>query len=116
MNYKEMRPWGSFENLLDVPYCKVKEIVVKPGQAPSYQFHHKRNETWIIVNGTGEVTLDDKISVVDRGHTVEVPVGMKHRIRNTGTEDLVFIEVQWGEYFGEDDIVRLADDYNRQDM
>ena len=67
MNYKEMRPWGSFENLLDVPYCKVKEIVVKPGQAPSYQFHHKRNETWIIVNGTGEVTLDDKISVVARG-------------------------------------------------
>lgn len=115
MNYKEMRPWGSFENLLDVPYCKVKEIVVKPGQAPSYQFHYKRNETWIIVNGVGEATLDDKISVVGPGDTVEVPIVMKHRIRNTGTEDLVFIEVQWGEYFGEDDIVRLADDYNRQD-
>ena len=114
-NYKEARPWGTFENLLDREYCKVKEIIIRPNEAPSYQFHYKRNETWVIVRGTGTLTLDDQESPVSPGQTVQVPVGMKHRLRNTGTEDLVFIEVQWGEYFGEDDIVRLEDDYDRSE-
>ena len=59
MNYKETRPWGTFENLLDTNYCKVKKIVIKPGQAPSYQYHFKRSEVWIIVQGKGELKLDD---------------------------------------------------------
>lgn len=112
-NYKETRPWGSFENLLEEEYCKVKKIIIKPGQAPSYQLHHKRNETWIIVQGQGLLTLDDVESKVFAGETIQVPVKMKHRIRNTGKEDLIFIEIQLGEYFGEDDIVRLSDDYGR---
>jgi len=113
MNYKEKRPWGTFENLLDVDYCKVKEIVIKPGQAPSYQFHYKRNEVWVVTQGKGLVTLDEKDEEVSAGSVVKVPVGIKHRIRNIGDNDLIFIEVQTGEYFGEDDIVRLKDDYNR---
>jgi len=112
-NHKEARPWGTFENLLDRDYCKVKEIIIRPTEAPSYQFHYKRNETWVIVRGAGTLTLDDQESTVGPGQTIQVPTGTKHRLRNTGSEDLVFIEVQWGEYFGEDDIVRLDDDYNR---
>lgn len=113
MNYKEKRPWGTFENLLDVDYCKVKEIVINPGQAPSYQFHHQRNEVWVVTQGNGLVTLDDKEEEVSVGSIVKVPVGVKHRIRNIGNDNLVFVEIQTGEYFGEDDIVRIQDDYNR---
>jgi mannose-6-phosphate isomerase len=112
-NHKETRPWGTFENLADKEYCKVKEIIIKPGHAPSYQFHNKRNETWVLISGTGTLTLNDMKSSVGAGDTIQVPIGMKHRIRNTSDEDLIFIEVQWGDYFGEDDIVRLEDDYNR---
>lgn len=112
-HYKETRPWGTFENLLDTSYCKVKEIVIYPGHAPSYQLHHKRNETWIIVQGRGRLTLDDIVSEVDAGDVIHVPLEAKHRIRNTGQDNLVFIEVQRGEYFGEDDIVRFEDDYKR---
>jgi mannose-6-phosphate isomerase-like protein (cupin superfamily) len=112
-NYKEARPWGTFENLVDKEYCKVKEIIIKPGQAPSYQYHHKRNETWVLVRGHGTLTLDDVETQVSAGETIQVPIGVKHRIRNTTDEDLIFIEVQWGTYFGEDDIVRVQDDYNR---
>ena len=115
-NYKETRPWGTFENLVDKEYCKVKEIIIKPGQAPSYQFHYKRNETWVLVRGSGSLALDDVESSVCAGDTIQVPVGVKHRIRNTSDMDLIFIEVQWGEYFGEDDIVRLEDDYDRQEI
>lgn len=113
MNYKEERPWGIFENLLDVDYCKVKEITINPGQAPSYQYHHKREEIWVITGGSGTLTLDDVESSVKVGSVVKVPVGVKHRIRNNGDEKLTFIEVQLGDYFGEDDIVRLEDDYDR---
>jgi len=113
MNYFEQRPWGTFENLLDKEYCKVKEIIIEPNQAPSYQFHYKREEIWIITKGIGQLTLDGKTSEVKAGDIIEVPVQVKHRIRNIGKEDLRFIEVQLGEYFGEDDIVRVEDDYNR---
>ena len=94
MNYKETRPWGQFENLLDSDYCKVKEITIKSGQAPSYQYHYKRSEVYV-------------------GDTILVPVLVKHRVTNIGDEDLVFIEIQHGEYFGEDDIVRVQDSYGR---
>lgn len=112
-NYSEERPWGTFENILEREYCKVKEICIKPGQAPSYQFHYKRSEIWIITAGSGLLTLDDEDRCVGPGDVVRVPVEVKHRLRNTGTSDLTFVEVQLGEYFGEDDIVRLEDDYDR---
>lgn len=112
-NYKEIRPWGTFENLLDTEYCKVKQIVIKPNQSPSYQYHFKRSEVWIVVKGTGELKLDDQITPVVTGQTIHIPLKAKHQIKNNSTEDLVFIEVQQGEYFGEDDIVRLEDNYGR---
>ena len=114
MNYKEERPWGSFENLLDEEYCKVKRIIVKPGQRLSYQYHHKRSEAWVVVQGIATVTLDDKEIAYTMGEIVDIPVGTKHRVQNNFEEDLIFIETQTGTYFGEDDIVRLDDDYGRE--
>tara|TARA_Y100000361_G_scaffold98524_1_gene88377 strand:+ start:134 stop:484 length:351 start_codon:yes stop_codon:yes gene_type:complete len=112
-NYIEHRPWGSFEHLLDCEYCKVKRIIVKPGHKLSYQYHHKRNEVWVVVQGVATVTLDDKVVDIRETEIVNIPVTTKHRVENKGTEDLVFIETQTGTYFGEDDIVRLEDDYGR---
>tara|TARA_R110002050_G_scaffold259155_1_gene398555 strand:+ start:81 stop:425 length:345 start_codon:yes stop_codon:yes gene_type:complete len=113
MNYKESRPWGNFENLLDEDLCKVKKIIIKPDAAPSYQYHHKREEVWIVVQGNGELKLDDKIHKVSKASIIHIPFRSKHQIRNTSSEDLIFIEVQRGSYFGEDDIIRLEDDYGR---
>ena len=113
MNYKEIRPWGEFENLLDTKHCKVKQIIIKPGQSPSYQYHFKRSEVWTIVQGKGELKLNDNIILVSEGYTYHIEKEAKHQIKNTGTEDLIFIEIQLGEYFGEDDIVRLEDNYGR---
>ena len=112
-NYKETRPWGTFENLLDTDYCKVKQIIIKPGQAPSYQYHFKREEVWVVVQGKGELKLNNKITSVFIGQIIHVPVKAKHQIKNNSNEDLIFIEVQLGEYFGEDDIIRLEDNYGR---
>ena len=112
-NYIEHRPWGSFEHLLDTNYCKVKRIIVKPNQRLSYQYHHKRSEAWVIVKGIATITLNDKENEYNEGEIVDIPVGMKHRVQNNSTEDLIFIETQTGTYFGEDDIVRLSDDYGR---
>ncbi len=112
-NYKEQRPWGNFENLLDNDKCKVKRIVIKPDQAPSYQYHFKRSEVWVIVEGSGTLKLNDEITPIKAGDTIRVPVEAKHQIKNTGEVDLVFIEIQLGSYFGEDDIVRLEDNYGR---
>ena len=112
-NYKEERPWGTFENLLDTEYCKVKEIVIKKGGRPSYQYHHKRSELWVVVQGEAVATLNDVETTYKVGEVVNVPVGTKHRVENRIDEDLKFIEVQVGTYFGEDDIVRLEDDYGR---
>jgi mannose-6-phosphate isomerase-like protein (cupin superfamily) len=100
-------------NILDEEYTKVKQIVIKPGESPSYQYHHKRSEIWVIVKGTAEVRLDDEIKTYGVGDVVTVPVGSKHQPKNIGEEDLVFVEIQLGEYFGEDDIVRLEDKYGR---
>ena len=79
MNYIEERPWGSFENLLDEEYCKVKRIIVKPGQRLSYQYHYKRNECWVIVQGAATVTLDDKIHTFIEGDVVQIEYGTKHK-------------------------------------
>jgi mannose-6-phosphate isomerase len=109
----EERPWGSSTILEDAATDKVKRIVVHPGQRLSYQLHHQRSEHWIVVAGTARVTLDGVEHMVEPGGVVDVAVGMAHRVQNPGAEDLVFIEVQLGTYFGEDDIVRLEDDYGR---
>jgi mannose-1-phosphate guanylyltransferase/mannose-6-phosphate isomerase len=109
----EERPWGYFEVLKDEPHFKSKKITVKPGQQISYQSHAKRSEHWIIVKGVGEVTLNEEKIPVLQGSTVFIEQGSKHRIRNTSSEPLEFIEVQTGSYFGEDDIVRYSDDYRR---
>ena len=112
---KEHRPWGTYEVLLDDDDCKVKKITVNPGEKPSYQYHHKRDEIWVIVSGQGLVTIENVESEVSKGNVIHVPRTKKHRIKNVGEGELVFIEVQLGEYFGEDDIVRVEDDYHRQD-
>lgn len=107
------RPWGRYEILGETPAFKAKVITVVPGQRLSYQKHAKRSEHWFVVSGTGTVTLDGTTTELSPGSAVDVPVGTPHRITNTGEADLVFVEVQHGDYFGEDDIVRLEDDYGR---
>ena len=115
-NYIEERPWGSFEILLDEETCKVKKIIVKPGQRLSYQYHKNRNECWVIVQGEATITHDDFLLVANttpESNIVNIPAGTKHRVENKSNEDLIFIETQTGTYFGEDDIVRIEDDYGR---
>ena len=107
------RPWGHYEILGDARDHKVKRIIVDPGMRLSYQTHARRSEHWFIVSGTGEMTLDGNVVPVVSGAAIDIPLGIPHRIENTGGEPLVFIEVQHGEYFGEDDIVRLDDDFGR---
>jgi mannose-6-phosphate isomerase len=108
------RPWGNYTVLDDdAPDHKVKRIVVHPGKRLSLQRHSKRAEHWFIVSGTAQVTLDGKVTELGPGQAIDIPLEGAHRIANDGTVDVVFIEVQHGTYFGEDDIVRLEDDYGR---
>ncbi len=107
------RPWGFFEILYDESAAKVKRICVRPGGRLSLQRHRLRAEHWFVVQGEGTVTLDVREIPVKAGDAVDIPRGSLHRVRNDGSADLVYIEIQTGEYFGEDDIERLADDYGR---
>lgn len=109
----DIRPWGSYTVILDNPTHKVKTLTVSPGKRLSYQTHDKRSEYWVIVSGTGTVTLDGIESLCVGGDAFIIDQGTAHRIHNTGEDDLIFIEVQLGLYFGEDDIVRLEDDFGR---
>lgn len=109
----EIRPWGRFDILRSTKDFKAKIISVDPGAQLSYQSHEKRSEHWIVVKGRGEVVLNDSTLSVEPGVHVFIPVGSKHRIRNLGTVPLQFVEVQLGSYFGEDDIKRFEDDYQR---
>ena len=110
---RDERPWGSYEVLLDEADHKVKQIVVAPGKRLSFQVHARRSEHWFVVRGAGMVTLGTASVPVEPGSAVDIAVGTSHRIENTGSDPLVFVEVQHGEYFGEDDIVRLEDDFGR---
>lgn len=110
---KEMRPWGCYEVLLDAPEHKVKRITVEPGQRISLQKHMRRSEHWVVVCGEGEVSLDGSTVILQPHHSVDIPREAIHRIVNKGAVPLVFIEVQMGDYFGEDDIIRIHDDYGR---
>jgi len=111
----ERRPWGAYVVLDDGPFAKVKRITVEPGRRLSYQRHHRRAEHWFVVAGVAHVTLDGVVHELLPGQAVDIPVGTAHRVENQGNGVLVFIEVQQGDYFGEDDIVRLEDDYGRAD-
>ena len=108
-----VRPWGRYEVLQESYLHKVKCIYVNPGSRLSYQRHQKRAEHWFIVSGTATVTLNGESFQRVAGETVEVAIGDLHRIANEGSAELVFIEVQTGSYFGEDDIERIEDDYYR---
>ncbi len=107
------RPWGSFTVLDEGNGYKVKRIEVLPGKRLSYQKHAHRREHWMMVEGTATVTLDGQEISVPLGETIDIPLGAAHRIQNPGTEKLTFIEIQRGDYLGEDDIVRLQDDFGR---
>ncbi len=107
------RPWGSYQTLVEAPGFKVKRIVVAPGGALSLQYHEQRSEHWVVVSGAAEVTVGDEVCVLAQDQSTYVPQGTRHRLRNRGADPLVMIEVQCGAYLGEDDIVRLADNYGR---
>ncbi|MEC5394903.1 phosphomannose isomerase type II C-terminal cupin domain [Bergeyella sp. RCAD1439] len=107
------RPWGKYYVLQDEEHFKLKKIEVNPGQRLSYQYHHKRQEHWTVVQGEAVVILDGEEHPLKYGQSIFIPLGAKHRIENRAKELLVFVEVQTGTYFGEDDIVRLQDDYAR---
>jgi glycosyltransferase involved in cell wall biosynthesis/mannose-6-phosphate isomerase-like protein (cupin superfamily) len=107
------RPWGSFQVLDEASGYKVKRIEVLPGKRLSYQKHSRRSEHWMIVTGSARVTIDGGETIVEEGDVVDVPVGASHRIENPRDRKLVFIEIQRGDYLGEDDIVRIQDDFGR---
>jgi mannose-6-phosphate isomerase len=109
----DRRPWGTFTVLDEAATYKVKRIEVLPGKRLSYQKHAHRSELWMAVAGRARVTLDGKEIVLGEGETVDILAGVAHRIENIGESTLVFIEIQRGSYFGEDDIVRLQDDFGR---
>ena len=113
----EERPWGSFEVLDEGDNFKVKRLEVLPGKRLSYQRHSRRSEHWFVVRGTAKVTLNDKEILVASGEALDIPVGAAHRIENPPDgERLVIIETQTGDYFGEDDIERLDDDFGRSGL
>jgi len=110
------RPWGNFTVLdegAEGGGYKVKRIEVLPGKRLSYQKHARRAEHWFIVQGTAKVTLDGRDIALNVGEYIDIPVGAAHRIENPGDVKMIFIEVQRGDYLGEDDIVRLQDDFGR---
>jgi mannose-6-phosphate isomerase len=107
------RPWGSFFILEDTPYTKVKRLLVKPGHRLSLQSHKHRDEHWVVVKGVATVTLNDETREHSYGESVFVPRGTKHRIACVGSEAVEIIEVQTGDAFPEEDIVRFEDDYDR---
>ena len=111
---QEYRPWGKYEVIHNEDSCKVKKITVNPGQKLSYQYHHERAEVWTIIKGTLTIILDDERVIREYGQSIRIPLGAKHRAWNETSDVVEFIEIQTGTYFGEDDIVRIEDDYNRQ--
>lgn len=107
------RPWGSYQVLHTTASAQVKEIKVKAGSRLSYQTHQKRAEHWFIVQGPAVVTVDGVDSTLESGASIDIAVGVAHRMAAPTSNDVIFIEVQTGSYFGEDDIVRLEDDFGR---
>ncbi len=113
LHRKVHRPWGWYDSIDQGPRDQVKRIMVKPGASLSLQMHHHRAEHWIVVTGTAEVTVGDKVILLAENQSTYIPLGEKHRLRNPGKVPLELIEVQSGSYLGEDDIVRFEDTYGR---
>ena len=111
----DRRPWGTFTVLDEGENFKVKRIEVLPGKRLSYQKHSQRAEHWVVVQGTAKVTLDGRDITIETGQAIDIAIGAAHRVENPGAVPLLFIEVQRGSYLGEDDIVRLQDDFGRAD-
>jgi mannose-6-phosphate isomerase-like protein (cupin superfamily) len=111
--YTEHRPWGYYTILADEPDHKVKRVVVHPGKRLSLQRHRKRREHWYVITGEGAVTLDGASVPLRPGDSIDIPRGALHRLENNGSVDFAIVEVQTGDYFGEDDIERIEDDYGR---
>lgn len=111
----EQRPWGSWHVIDEGAGYKVKRIHVTPGQRLSYQTHEHRSEHWVVIAGTATCVVDGDTVVAVSGQSVDIAQGAAHRIINAHAEELVIIEVQRGDYTGEDDICRLEDDYGRTD-
>ncbi len=109
----ERRPWGSFEVLLEGARFKVKEITVNPGASLSLQMHHRRSEHWVVIEGTARVTCGEEVRHLGENESAYIPLGAKHRLENPGEAPLRIVEVQCGDYVGEDDIVRCEDRYDR---
>jgi mannose-1-phosphate guanylyltransferase / mannose-6-phosphate isomerase len=110
---KVHRPWGSYQSVDNGDRHQVKRIMVKPGGRLSLQKHHHRSEHWIVVRGTARVTVNEVVKTVHENESIYIPMGAVHRLENPGKILLELIEVQTGSYFGEDDIIRLEDDYRR---
>ena len=110
---KVHRPWGSYQSVDNGERFQVKRIVVKKGGRLSLQLHHHRAEHWVVVRGTARVTIGDEIKIVHENESIYIPIGVRHRLENPGKIDLELIEVQTGSYLGEDDILRIEDDYHR---
>jgi mannose-6-phosphate isomerase-like protein (cupin superfamily) len=110
----ETRPWGAFRVLDEGPGYKVKRITVKPGGRLSLQTHDRRSEHWVVARGTARVTVGETVRDLKPDQGVYIALGQKHRLENPGDRDLELIEVQCGDYLGEDDIVRHEDIYNRR--
>ena len=113
LHRKVFRPWGWYDSIDHGPRDQVKRIMVKPGASLSLQMHHHRAEHWIVVTGTAEVTVGEKVLMLSENQSTYIPLGEKHRLRNPGKVPLEIIEVQSGSYLGEDDIVRFEDTYGR---
>jgi mannose-1-phosphate guanylyltransferase/mannose-6-phosphate isomerase len=110
---KVHRPWGSYQSVDNGDRHQVKRIIVRPGGRLSLQKHHHRSEHWIVVRGTAQVTVNELIKTVHENESIYIPIGAVHRLENPGKIQLELIEVQTGSYFGEDDIIRIEDDYLR---
>ena len=108
------RPWGSYKSIAMGDRYQVKEIMVYPGKRLSLQMHNHRAEHWVVVTGSALVTRDEETFTLHVDESVYLPIGATHRLENHGVEPLRLIEVQTGEYLGEDDIVRFEDDFNRE--
>jgi len=115
MRESDERPWGRYEVLEEQPGFKVKVLEVKPGARLSLQRHARRQEHWVVVSGVADVVCGEQELRLQRGEHVHIPLETNHRLGNSGKAPLAIIEVQLGDYLGEDDIVRLADDYQRID-
>jgi mannose-6-phosphate isomerase len=111
---RDQRPWGYYDILSEHRDYRIKRVVVFPGQRMSLQRHRRRSEHWFVINGIGHVTVGEEERGISKGDSIDIPAGSAHRVGNSGKEDLVIIEIQTGQYFGEDDIERIADDYGRQ--